>query len=103
MARPVGHFQCWKYICWGHFPHNCQEELGITLPSEAFELLFVYLQQCVINDGKFINNEYNDVYLLTLLEPIPLDAFFLCRFLSLDYHFTADTSDSCQRATPRKE
>ncbi|KAH8967193.1 hypothetical protein BDL97_03G065800 [Sphagnum fallax] len=22
-----------------------QEELGITLPSEAFELLFVYLQQ----------------------------------------------------------
>jgi hypothetical protein len=24
MARPVGHFQCWTYICWGHFPHNCQ-------------------------------------------------------------------------------
>ncbi|CAM6056288.1 unnamed protein product [Sphagnum tenellum] len=46
-------FQCWTYICWGHFPHNCQassmqelqEEHGITLPSEAFELLFVYLQQ----------------------------------------------------------
>ncbi|CAM6010514.1 unnamed protein product [Sphagnum balticum] len=54
-----------------------QEELGITLPSEAFELLFVYLQQCVINDGKFINNEYNDVYLVTLVEPIPLDAFSL--------------------------
>ncbi|XP_050218196.1 nudix hydrolase 3-like isoform X2 [Mercurialis annua] len=54
-----------------------EEELGITLPKDAFELLFVYLQQCVINDGSFINNEYDDVYLVTTLHPIPLEAFTL--------------------------
>eukprot|EP00252_Welwitschia_mirabilis_P017861 TRINITY_DN3977_c0_g1_i1.p1 TRINITY_DN3977_c0_g1~~TRINITY_DN3977_c0_g1_i1.p1 ORF type:complete len:777 (+),score=147.62 TRINITY_DN3977_c0_g1_i1:111-2441(+) len=54
-----------------------EEELGITLPDEAFEFLFVFLQECVINDGTFINNEYNDVYLVTTLEPIPLEAFSL--------------------------
>ncbi|CAK9142948.1 unnamed protein product [Ilex paraguariensis] len=31
----------------------------------------------VINDGKFINNEFNDVYLVTTLVPIPLEAFTL--------------------------
>ncbi|XP_061344414.1 nudix hydrolase 3 isoform X3 [Gastrolobium bilobum] len=31
----------------------------------------------VINDGKYINNEYNDVYLVTTLDPIPLEAFTL--------------------------
>ncbi|KHN30805.1 Nudix hydrolase 3 [Glycine soja] len=54
-----------------------EEELGITLPKDAFELIFVFLQECVINDGKYINNEYNDVYLVTTLDPIPLEAFAL--------------------------
>ncbi|KAH9667584.1 Nudix hydrolase 3 [Citrus sinensis] len=31
----------------------------------------------VINDGKFINNEFADVYLVTTLNPIPLEAFTL--------------------------
>ena len=31
----------------------------------------------VTNNGKFINNEFNDVYLVTVLHPIPLDAFTL--------------------------
>ncbi|KAI3437176.1 uncharacterized protein J3R85_005602, partial [Psidium guajava] len=31
----------------------------------------------VINDGNFINNEFNDVYLVTTLDPIPLEAFTL--------------------------
>nr|GME13767.1 nudix hydrolase 3 [Ipomoea batatas] len=52
-----------------------QEELGITLPKDAFELIFSFLQECVINDGTFINNEYDDVYLVTTIDPIPLDAF----------------------------
>lgn len=30
-----------------------------------------------INDGKYINNEYNDVYLVTTLAPIPMEAFTL--------------------------
>ncbi|KAJ6944295.1 hypothetical protein NC652_009642 [Populus alba x Populus x berolinensis] len=41
-----------------------QEELGISLPN-------------VINDGKFINNEFNDVYLVTTVDPIPREAFTL--------------------------
>ncbi|XP_043711165.1 nudix hydrolase 3-like [Telopea speciosissima] len=53
------------------------EELGIALLDDAFELLFVYLEERVINDGKFINNEFNDVYLVTTLAPIPLEAFTL--------------------------
>ncbi|XP_064985900.1 nudix hydrolase 3-like isoform X2 [Musa acuminata AAA Group] len=53
------------------------EELGIDLPKDAFELLFVFLQECVINNGNFINNEFNDVYLVTTLSPIPMEAFTL--------------------------
>ncbi|CAF2208003.1 unnamed protein product [Brassica napus] len=57
-----------------------EEELGIKLPKDAFEKLFVFLQECVLNDGKFINNEFNDVYLVTILHPIPLEAFFFFFF-----------------------
>jgi isopentenyldiphosphate isomerase len=54
-----------------------EEELGVKLPKDAFEKIFVFLQECVTNDGKFINNEFNDVYLVTILHPIPLEAFTL--------------------------
>ncbi|KAJ8479905.1 hypothetical protein OPV22_023632 [Ensete ventricosum] len=53
------------------------EELGIYLPKDAFELLFVFLQECVINNGNYINNEFSDVYLVTTLSPIPMEAFTL--------------------------
>ncbi|CAA6671017.1 unnamed protein product [Spirodela intermedia] len=62
-----------------------EEELGVRLPEDAFEFLFVFLQESVINGGTFINNEFNDVYLVTTLDPIPLEAFtfqflsFFCR------------------------
>ncbi|XP_019156584.1 PREDICTED: nudix hydrolase 3-like [Ipomoea nil] len=45
--------------------------------KDAFELILFFLQECVINDGTFINHEYNDVYLVTIIDPIPLDAFTL--------------------------
>ncbi|CAI9289236.1 unnamed protein product [Lactuca saligna] len=54
-----------------------QEELGLTLPNDAFELLFVFLQQSVTNNGNFINNEFDDVYLVTTVSPVPLEAFTL--------------------------
>ncbi|KAK4745990.1 hypothetical protein SAY87_012302 [Trapa incisa] len=54
-----------------------QEELGILLPKDAFEIIFIFLQECTINNGTYINNEYNDVYLVTILDPIPLEAFTL--------------------------
>ncbi|PKU79619.1 Nudix hydrolase 3 [Dendrobium catenatum] len=68
------------------------EELGISLPNDAFELIFVFLQECVINDGTFINNEYNDVYLVTTLSPIPEEAFILqeTEVSSVKYIFWAD-------------
>lgn len=68
------------------------EELGISLPNDAFELIFVFLQECVINDGKFINNEYNDVYLVTTLSRIPQEAFILqeTEVSSVKYIFWAD-------------
>ncbi|KAK2990394.1 hypothetical protein RJ640_024593, partial [Escallonia rubra] len=53
------------------------EELGVFLPKDAFELIFIFLQECVINEGNYINNEFNDVYLVTTLAPIPLEAFTL--------------------------
>ncbi|KAI3890270.1 hypothetical protein MKW92_017447 [Papaver armeniacum] len=54
-----------------------QEELGVTLPNDAFELIFVFLHEAVTNNGNFINNEFNDVYLVTTVDPIPLEAFTL--------------------------
>ncbi|KAH6792225.1 nudix hydrolase-like protein 3 [Perilla frutescens var. hirtella] len=53
------------------------EELGIILPKDAFEFLFVFLEECVLNDGKFFENEHCDVYLVTTIDPIPLEAFTL--------------------------
>ncbi|XP_054782609.1 nudix hydrolase 3-like [Prosopis cineraria] len=42
-----------------------KEKLGITLPNDAFELLFIFRQEGVIND----------VYVVTTVDPIPLEAF----------------------------
>ncbi|XP_042468282.1 nudix hydrolase 3 isoform X2 [Zingiber officinale] len=53
------------------------EELGIDLPKDAFELLFVSRHECVLNNGSYINNEINDVYLVTTLSRIPMEAFTL--------------------------
>ncbi|CAM6129567.1 unnamed protein product [Calypogeia fissa] len=54
-----------------------EEELGVVLPNGAFELLFTYVENDVLNNGTFINNEYNDVYLVTTVDPIPSEAFSL--------------------------
>lgn len=41
-------------------------------------LVLLFIFECsVLNDGKFINNEFEDVYLVTTLAPIPLEAFTL--------------------------
>ena len=40
--------------------------------------IWVFAYGCsVTNDGKFIDNEFDDVYLVTTLDPIPLEAFTL--------------------------
>ncbi|KAL1348532.1 hypothetical protein AAHE18_07G085800 [Arachis hypogaea] len=53
-----------------------QQELGLTLAEDAFEFIFSFLQQERNNGGKEINN---DVYLVTTIDPIPLEAFTLQR------------------------
>jgi isopentenyl-diphosphate delta-isomerase type 1 len=43
-----------------------EEELGLELPNSAFRYLFSVEQHIVINNGTYINNEFNDVYLVLL-------------------------------------
>ncbi len=41
-----------------------EEELGLTLSENDFDYLFTVTQQVVLNNGTYINNEFNDVYLV---------------------------------------
>ncbi|KAI7732444.1 hypothetical protein M8C21_010792 [Ambrosia artemisiifolia] len=53
----------------------CVQFLGIVLID-----CFPHLKSeetCVTNNGTFINNEFDDVYLVTTVAPIPLEAFTL--------------------------
>ncbi|KAJ3695424.1 hypothetical protein LUZ60_000801 [Juncus effusus] len=54
-----------------------EEELGLKLPNYAFELLFVCVQQRIVSSRSFMNNEYDDIYLVTTLDRIPFEAFTL--------------------------
>lgn len=42
---------------------------------QAFEHVFDTIHRSVINDGTFINNEHINVFLVTLLDRVSLDAF----------------------------
>ncbi len=41
-----------------------KEELGLTLPDSAFEYLFTVEEYVVLNNGTYVNNEFQDVYLV---------------------------------------
>jgi len=41
-----------------------KEELGLTVPQSAFQFLFTVESHEVFNDGTYINNEFQDVYLV---------------------------------------
>lgn len=43
-----------------------EEELGLVLAKKDFEHLFTVKNQVVLHDGAFINNEFDDVYLVTM-------------------------------------
>lgn len=43
-----------------------KEELGIDVVQSKIQFLFTYKKQSVLNNGTFINNEFNDVYLLKM-------------------------------------
>ena len=70
----------WDISCAGHLSagqdslssaqRELEEELGISLPRERFEYLFEHFEKLHSTQrGKaFINNEFNDVYVVTLSE-----------------------------------
>ncbi len=41
-----------------------REELGIDIPIEEFKYLFTLREKIILNNGEFINNEFQDVYLV---------------------------------------
>ncbi len=59
------------HVSAGETPAICaeretEEELGLTLGAEKFEYLFTVSQKSVSNNGTYINNEINDVFLVRL-------------------------------------
>ena len=43
-----------------------EEEIGIELDIKKLEYLFTYSQEVVENDGKFLDNQFYDVYLVEM-------------------------------------
>ena len=43
-----------------------EEEIGIALDAKKLEYLFTYSQEVVENDGKFLDNQFYDVYLVEM-------------------------------------
>jgi isopentenyldiphosphate isomerase len=70
----------WDISCAGHLSagqtaiqaavRELEEELGLVIPVSRFEWLFCHREELAsIQNGRpFINNEYNDVYLITLTD-----------------------------------
>ena len=68
----------WDISCAGHLSagddsitaalREVEEELGVAFPVERFEYLFTHLEELSSTQGgkPFINNEFNNVYLITL-------------------------------------
>ncbi|QCE08807.1 nudix hydrolase 3-like [Vigna unguiculata] len=52
-----------------------KKQLGVTLPKDAFELIYVLTEDG--DDEKQTKKESIDVYLVTTIDPIPLEAFTL--------------------------
>ena len=43
-----------------------EEELGLSLPDSTFKYLFTVEEHIILNNGTYINNEFQDVYLVHL-------------------------------------
>ncbi len=66
--------ECWDSSASGHvtsgqgslgtMQKETREELGLDLPQEAFEYLFRVKEKYTVNNGAFIENAFNDIYLV---------------------------------------
>jgi isopentenyldiphosphate isomerase len=59
------------HICAGDDPitsamREMEEELGLVLEERYFEYLFTVKNQIVLHEGAYINNELDDIYLVTM-------------------------------------
>jgi isopentenyldiphosphate isomerase len=66
----------WDISCAGHVVagetsastavKELSEELGLTASENDFEFLFQLKNQSITNNGSFLNNEFDDVYIIKL-------------------------------------
>lgn len=66
----------WDISCAGHVSagessrssalREIQEELGVNLSDESLKLIGSITQQSIQNNGTYLNNEFNDLYLVEL-------------------------------------
>lgn len=65
---------CWDISAAGHITagdtsihaaaRETEEELGLKFPPEQFQLLGTVIQNVVLNNNTYFNNEFNDIYLV---------------------------------------
>ena len=70
----VSHPSCWDISVAGHISageesitsaiRETEEEIGLTLEPKDFILLGIVIGQSIQNNGTYINNEFNDVYIV---------------------------------------
>ena len=69
------------FFCYFFFVSACTCSCFTEIKCYDFcsrDAIIVFPFDCsVTNNGNFINNEFNDVYLVTTVAPIPLEAFTL--------------------------
>ncbi|KKT01002.1 MAG: hypothetical protein UV76_C0004G0034 [Candidatus Nomurabacteria bacterium GW2011_GWA2_43_15] len=67
---------CWDISAAGHISagqtslegakREVEEELGLSLPDDMFVYLFTVQEHIILNQGTYVNNEFQDVYLVHL-------------------------------------
>lgn len=87
-----------------------EEELGITVTSDELKLLFTLEEHVIINNGTYVNNEFQDIYLVKKdlnisdirIQPDEVEAV---KFVSIeDFKKMIDgTDDSGERLVPHEE
>jgi isopentenyldiphosphate isomerase len=85
-----------------------EEELGLSLSDNMFKYLFSVEQRIVLNQGTYINNEFNDVYLVNLdipLEKIKFDKVEVSdvKWVSIDEFKLFISDNEKYKLVPHKE
>lgn len=70
----ITHPGCWDISVAGHVSagettieaaqKETREEIGLPLPPEAYQKLFTLKHQSVLNNGTYVNNEFQDLFIV---------------------------------------